>query len=122
MHCSNRCKTYKNIKFGLNGTVDKNKWKYCRSCEYYGKTEDLICRCCGKRFRFTLKRQQLSRSDRYKLNREKELNYSRNYYIEHKETVIKRVMENYTEKREEYLEQFKDYYKKKKYTPELISR
>lgn len=120
MYCNSRCNTYTDIKFGLNGTPDKDKWKYCSKCEYYRRTEDIVCRCCGTRYRFKFKRK-MSRSDRYKLNRERELNYSRKYYQENRETVIKRVLDNYNQKRDGYLEQFKDYYKRKKYNPELVN-
>jgi hypothetical protein len=114
LYCHGQCNDYEGIKHGLNGTIDKERYKYCSRCEYFLNTTNVVCRCCGGRYRFKLQKRKLSRKERYQKNRETEINYSRRYYEEHREQVINRVMKKYEENREEYLEKFREYYKRKK--------
>lgn len=114
MYCKNKCEHYEGIKFGLNGAIDKERYRYCTRCEYFLKTDNVVCRCCGSRYRFKLQRKKVSRQERYQNNRENEINYSKKYYENNRERVIARVLDNYYQNREEYLEKFKEYYRKKK--------
>jgi len=58
--CRGFCLKYKNVRRSLSGygagvKVYENGIKRCTNCLYFIKTTKIMCRCCGKPYRYTSK-------------------------------------------------------------------